>query len=537
MNPDQHDANLQNQLPEIRHHSNQWVLGITGLTLVLLLVLLARLSELLITSLITILVYLILHRQFLLEVAVQQRTNKNLQISEQLAAAIREQQKAEKLLAAYNQTLEQEVMQRTEELIDSNKRLELTKEKAEIASQYKSNFIANMSHEFRTPMNAILGFYELLKNSPLENKSKSYVEAIASSGKLLLALINDILDLSKIESGKLDVSYEPVDIRMVIQEIEQIFSHPASQKNLLLFSEIDEKLPQNLYFDEVRLRQILFNVVGNALKFTEEGFIKISLSTKENTHSFPESESSLNECLPGSEIINQSALQVVSLTLSIEDTGIGIRPQDQLHIFDAFAQGNRQSKRKYSGTGLGLAITKGLTEILGVTIELESELNSGSIFTFKFPNVRVFDSAIAESKLPIAIEPNLDSVPSSGKPDRESNNSIIDIDRTSDRISNEKMTETLPLITQEAFTELMEQLEMEQMTIWPELCQRMKFRELQAFSDRLNQWAEQYPLADLLDYANQVANQLETFDWDRLPGTIAQFPEMIESLEAKFNQK
>lgn len=224
--------------------------------------------------------YLILHRQFLLEVAVQQRTNKNLQISEQLAAAIREQQKAEKLLAAYNQTLEQEVMQRTEELIDSNKRLELAKEKAEIASQYKSNFIANMSHEFRTPMNAILGFCELLKNSPLENKSKSYVEAIASSGKLLLALINDILDLSKIESGKLDVSYEPVDIRMVIQEIEQIFSHPASQKNLLLFSEIDEKLPQNLYFDEVRPRQILFNVVGNALKFTEEGFIKISLSTK-----------------------------------------------------------------------------------------------------------------------------------------------------------------------------------------------------------------------------------------------------------------
>jgi len=225
-------------------------------------------------------VYLILHRQFLFEVAVQQRTNKKLQISEQLAAAIREQQKAEKLLAAYNQTLEQEVMQRTEELIDSNKRLELAKEKAEIASQYKSNFIANMSHEFRTPMNAILGFCELLKNSPLENKSKSYVEAIASSGKLLLALINDILDLSKIESGKLDVSYEPVDIRMVIQEIEQIFSHPASQKNLLLFSEIDEKLPQNLYFDEVRPRQILFNVVGNALKFTEEGFIKISLSTK-----------------------------------------------------------------------------------------------------------------------------------------------------------------------------------------------------------------------------------------------------------------
>lgn len=497
-----------------------------------------QITGLLISGLITALLYLILTRQVSLELAVQQRTKKILQTSQQLEAEIRERQKTEQLLAAYNQNLEEEVIRRTAELIESNNQLEIAKTKTEIASQYKSVFIANMSHEFRTPLNAILGFCELLRNSVKDSRLKSYVEAIASSGKVLLSLINDILDLSKIEAGKLDVIYEPVNMRMVIQEIEQIFSHSASQKKLLLFSEIDRKLPQTLYFDEVRLRQILFNVVGNALKFTEQGFIKISLTTTENTpDDVKESEELLNDSLLGFSFGNEAALQVVSLTLSIEDTGIGISPQDKLHIFDAFVQSNGHNNRKYSGTGLGLAITKRLTEMLGGTIELESELNSGSIFTFNFPNVRVFDSAIAESELPIAIEPNLDSVPSSGKPDRESNNSIIDIDRGSDRISNEKMTEPLPLITQEAFTELMEQLEMEQMTIWPELCQRMKFRELQAFSDRLNQWAEQYPLADLLDYANQVANQLETFDWDRLPDTIAQFPEMIESLEAKFNQK
>lgn len=497
-----------------------------------------QITGLLISGLITALLYLILTRQVSLELAVQQRTKKILQTSQQLEAEIRERQKTEQLLAAYNQNLEEEVIRRTAELIESNNQLEIAKTKTEIASQYKSVFIANMSHEFRTPLNAILGFCELLRNSVKDSRLKSYVEAIASSGKVLLSLINDILDLSKIEAGKLDVIYEPVNMRMVIQEIEQIFSHSASQKKLLLFSEIDRKLPQTLYFDEVRLRQILFNVVGNALKFTEQGFIKISLTTTENTpDDVKESEGLLNDSLLGFSIGNEATLQVVSLTLSIEDTGIGISPQDKLHIFDAFVQSNGHNNRKYSGTGLGLAITKRLTEMLGGTIELESELNSGSIFTFNFPNVRVFDSAIAESELPIAIEPNLDSVPSSGKPDRESNNSIIDIDRGSDRISNEKMTEPLPLITQEAFTELMEQLEMEQMTIWPELCQRMKFRELQAFSDRLNQWAEQYPLADLLDYANQVANQLETFDWDRLPDTIAQFPEMIESLEAKFNQK
>jgi signal transduction histidine kinase len=497
-----------------------------------------QITGLLISCLITALVNLILIRQVSLELAVQQRTKKFLQTSQQLEAEIRERQKTEQLLAAYNQNLEEEVIRRTAELISANNQLEIAKGKTEIASQYKSVFIANMSHEFRTPLNAILGFCELLKNHLKDSRLKSYVEAIYSSGKVLLSLINDILDLSKIEAGKLDVIYEPVNMRMVIQEIEQIFSHTASQKKLLIFSEIDQKLPQTLYFDEVRLRQILFNVVGNALKFTEQGFIKISLTTKENTSDLvQESEGLLNDSWLGFSVGNEAAVKVVSLTLSIEDTGIGISPQDQLHIFDAFAQSNQPSNRKYSGTGLGLAITKRLTEMLGGTIDLESELNSGSIFRFNFPHVRVFDSAIAESKLPIAIEPNLDSVESSAKPDREQNNSIIDIDRGSDRISNEKMPARLPLITQEAFTELMEQLEMEQTTIWPELCQTMKFRELQAFSDRLNQWAEQYPLADLLDYANQVANQIETFDWDRLPDTIAQFPEIIESMETKFNQK
>lgn len=498
-----------------------------------------QVTGLLVICLITALVHLILIRQVSLELAVQQRTKKILQTSQQLEAEISERQKTEQLLAAYNQNLEEEVIRRTAELISSNKKLQIANKKNEIASQYKSVFIANISHEFRTPLNAIIGFCELLKNNLNDRRLKSYVEAIYSSGKVLVSLINDILDLSKIEAGKLDIIYEPVNMRMLIQEIEQIFSHTASQKKLLLFSEIDQKLPQIIYFDEVRLRQILFNVVGNALKFTEEGFVKISVTTTENTpHDFKESERSFNDRLLGFSIGNQAALQLVNLTLSIEDTGIGISPQDKLHIFDAFVQSNGNSNRKYSGTGLGLAITKRLTEMLGGTIDLESELNSGSIFKFNFPHVRVFDSAIAGSELPIAIEPNLDSFQSSAKPDREPNNSIIDIDRGSDRISNEKMPATLPfIITQEAFTELMEQLEVEQTTIWPELCQTMKFRELQAFSDRLNHWAEQYPLADLLDYANQVANQLETFDWDRLPDTIAQFPAIISSIELKFNQR
>lgn len=248
--------------------------------------------------------------------------------------------------------------------------LEKAANRAQIANRAKSEFLANMSHEIRTPMNAILGFCDLLQGLVTEPKQRTYVESISASGKALLDLINDILDLSKIEAGKLELKYDPLDLRVLVEEVLQIFSQKASEKNLSLLAEIDETLPTGIIFDEVRLRQILFNTIGNALKFTEQGYVKICL-----------------RC----QIYPDGDARKAWLVIAVEDTGIGIAPPQRQRIFEAFVQSEGQSTRKYGGTGLGLAITRRLTIILGGTLLLKSELGKGSTFIFVFPDVTLTD--------------------------------------------------------------------------------------------------------------------------------------------------
>ncbi|HSI83616.1 MAG TPA: ATP-binding protein, partial [Candidatus Methylacidiphilales bacterium] len=243
----------------------------------------------------------------------------------------------------------------------------LARQTAEAANQAKSEFLANMSHELRTPMNAILGFSDLLGGMVTEGKQKSYLQAIASSGRSLLTLINDILDLSKIEAGKLEFQYEPSSLRQLLTEIKHIFSAKASEKSLYLNIDIQDDAPSGLLLDEVRVRQILFNVIGNALKFTDKGGITISART-----TYKEDDETK-----------------VDLLLEVADTGIGI-PTDQVdRIFQAFTQVSGQSTRKYGGTGLGLTITRRLTEMMGGKISVRSRHGEGSTFSFFFPNVTV----------------------------------------------------------------------------------------------------------------------------------------------------
>ncbi len=248
---------------------------------------------------------------------------------------------------------------------ENTKDLERSKKAAEVANRAKSEFLANMSHEIRTPMNAILGFSDLLQDMTADSTCQSYLEAIRSSGKTLMSLINDILDLSKIEAGKLQLSSEPINIRGLIHEVCQIFLVKAKEKGIELLVIVDSSLPETIAFDEVRLRQILFNLVGNAIKFTEKGYVKIGVS---------------------SELLIDQKIQLI---LTIEDTGIGIAQEDQQRIFDVFTQSEGQSTRRYGGTGLGLTITRRLTEMLGGSIKLISELGKGSTFTCIFPSVIV----------------------------------------------------------------------------------------------------------------------------------------------------
>ncbi len=247
--------------------------------------------------------------------------------------------------------------------------LRLAKQAAEDANKAKSEFLANMSHEIRTPMNAILGFSEILLQEVQDHKHKGYLDTILNSGNTLLSLINDILDLSKIESGKLDLNLEPTDLKIIFQEIKQVFSQKIISKDLNYISEIDKNLPTKIVVDEIRVRQLLFNLVGNAIKFTDSGYVKVS-----------------------AELLSIEKDKRINIELSIEDTGIGI-PEDQIDIiFESFRQQSGQSTRKYGGTGLGLAITEKLVEMMNGRVEVKSTPGKGSIFKVILPNIEIADT-------------------------------------------------------------------------------------------------------------------------------------------------
>jgi PAS domain S-box-containing protein len=292
-----------------------------------------------------------------------------------------------------------------EELRRAKEAAEQAKEVADAANAAKSEFLANMSHEIRTPMNAILGFSELLRSQMAASKDRNYLDAISSSGRTLLALINDILDLSKIEAGKLELQYEPVNVRRLVDEIQKLFSIKAGEKGIKLLTEIDPKLPRGLMLDEVRLRQVLFNVVGNALKFTEKGQVMIRALAGYRMADSLDHDLVLDLAPSGpSEIMSKGTIKSenlpadpdethVSLVLEVSDTGIGIPKDQQEHIFGAFSQVSGQSTRRFGGTGLGLAITKRLTEMMHGRVEVQSEPGQGSTFRFVFPSVAITELA------------------------------------------------------------------------------------------------------------------------------------------------
>lgn len=251
--------------------------------------------------------------------------------------------------------------------------LKRSKEKAEEANRTKSAFLANMSHEIRTPMNSILGFSEILSNKITDTKHKSYLDSIYTSGKNLLTLINDILDLSKVEAGKVEIIYESVNTRSFLDEINNIFQAKIEEKGLEYHINIDKNLSRNIYADELRLRQIIINLLSNAVKFTQKGYIKFSVEQDV------------------SQMENQGKTEdeFIDILIKVEDTGIGISRTFLAKMFKTFEQEDSQISRKFGGTGLGLAISKRLAEMMNGDILVDSEPEKGSTFTLWLKEVKV----------------------------------------------------------------------------------------------------------------------------------------------------
>lgn len=266
-------------------------------------------------------------------------------------------------------------------LLEAQEAIQTKAEELEVASKYKSEFLANMSHELRTPLNSILILSQLLagnKDQTLTGKQVESAQAIHSSGEDLLALINEILDLSKVEAGKVELVPEEVEINTMVADLERIFRNLAEDKGTVFDIEKDPAVADTLYTDPFRLQQVLRNLLTNAFKFTEKGRVCLRISRPDES------------LCKGYDFTPETAL-----ALAVKDTGIGIPREQQAVIFEAFQQADGSTSRKYGGTGLGLSISRELSKLLGGYIMLESEPGKGSVFTIVIPE-RVPEQAPAE---------------------------------------------------------------------------------------------------------------------------------------------
>lgn len=260
-----------------------------------------------------------------------------------------------------------EVETKTQELVAKEREVRRALDKAETATQAKSQFLANMSHEIRTPMNGVIGFTQLLDDGTLNQDQQRYVQMISDSGSAMMSLLNDILDISKVDAGLMVINEAPVDVQHILENCISLVSPNAETKNIQLQLEISKNLPSLVKLDGLRLRQVVLNLLANAVKFTEKGSVTVEVHYERG------------RTLPS------GTGDPASLSIVVTDTGKGISPDRQRAIFEPFTQEDDSTERKYGGTGLGLTISNQLIQLMGGEITMTSELGEGSAFTISLP--------------------------------------------------------------------------------------------------------------------------------------------------------
>ncbi|MBP7175569.1 MAG: PAS domain S-box protein [Thermoclostridium sp.] len=381
-------------------------------------------------------------------------------------------------LSAFVNTVEKVIERR---LIENE--LAQSKRIAEEANAMKSQFLANVSHEIRTPMNAILGYAELLRDLICDDGGSRYLNSIHKAGETLMNLINDILDLSKLESGRVELEHDFIDIAEIFEDIREVFSLKIKGKKLDFSIIMDPSIPKSLLVDEVRIRQVLFNLVGNAVKFTEEGFVEI----------LGRAEFSADN--PGR----------TTLIFEVRDTGIGIPEEQYKSIFEPFRQKDGQSNKKYGGTGLGLSISRRLVEMMGGTISLESRFGQGTTFTVKLPGIIVGKSVADNFGNECIGRHEGFTAEGCTQPNTEGQEGMASVSMDN------------------ADPELLERLDALRVGLWNDCVRLNRLSDIREFAKQLNELGDAYRIETLKAYSENILVAVASFNSKRIRELLREF--------------